>query len=573
MKENQTSSRYGWWAIALAVITAVAGISISLTMRTRIAQSEADTARLAAESLLLNTQQEMDLFVEVLESVRALHALSGAIDQAAMDEFIEKGLVHQQTVLGAFGLAQRVSPPMRAQIESKKKPAPGAYDIVEKGLNGNWAPAAVRTEYYPLTWQIHPNALNIPVGYDFFSEEEARRIILSIERTRRTVLVPEPVSLPQTEPDGYWVFSPVMPRIAPESVIGLAVAILRPNEILRKVSGASVSNPDLQLTPVDRRPPVTIKLKDSAWHYSGPMEAIGTIWKFDYTLPVNQTNRRSTAIFAAGLVITALMTTLLLILAGRTRRIESEVLTRTEELRVANMQLEENLHERMRMEEEMNELSAREQRRIGRDLHDSFGQKLTGAVFLSRSLLNWFKEQSAWGMEHEEKSPDTRHSTLDTQLSHARTLNDTLKSAVSQVRSMARGLASVTLNDESLEESFDQLADEMSSLYEVSCSAEIEGNPASLNRKVKEQLYFIAREAANNAARHAKAKHITIQLTGHDSEWVLRIEDDGTGFSENPDNEGMGLRTMRYRAGRIGAKFAITSASGKGTMIEINSNP
>ncbi len=647
MKPHKTSSRYGRWTLTLAVMTAVAGIAISLQIRARIAQSEADAARLSAETLRLNTEQELALFVEVLESVRALHALSGAIDQAAMDEFIEKGLVHQQTVLGAFGLAQRVSPRMRAEIESKARPAPGAYDIVETGPDGGWVPAETRPVYYPLTWQSHAGALNVPVGYDFSSEPEARRVIAGIERTRRTVLVPEPVALPSDTrppkaeaprmrgseaenstldtrhptldtrpptPDtapSYWVFAPVVPRSAPVGVIGLAVAVLHPDAIFEKVAGLAAAPPHLRLTPVTRRPETTIRLENNAWHYSGPLEAIGTIWSFECSLPVSMSDRRSSAVFATGLVITALMTTLLLILAGRTRRIEAEVLTRTEELRVANLRLEENLRERALMEEEMNELSARERRRIGRDLHDSLGQKLTGAAFLSRALLNWFQkaetgnwkletgnlklETGNWKLEtrnsetenreaepqnsapSEETSPpaiSNQQSAISNQLTHAKTLNDTLKSAVSQVRSMARGLASVTLNEESLKESLEQLADEMSSLYDTACTVSFSGPLPELDRKTKEQLYFIAREAVNNAARHARPGHITIQLCSAPSGWTLRIDDDGSGFPENQvAGEGMGLRIMRHRATRIGAAFAIRSAPGSGTSIEVQSAP
>jgi len=192
-----------------------------------------------------------------------------------------------------------------------------------------------------------------------------------------------------------------------------------------------------------------------------------------------------------------------------------------------------------------------EKERIGRDLHDSLGQKLTGAVFLSRSLLNHLKGS---GSEQE---------------THAKTLNDTLKSSVSQVRNMARGLASVTLNDESLEESLDQLVEEMSSLYKVSCTLTQTGQLPTLDRKAKEQLYFIAREAVNNAARHAQAKHITIRLDSNQSGWTLNVQDDGKGFpSDQITGEGMGLRTMRHRAGQLGAQFTIQSTE-SGTSVEV----
>jgi len=187
---------------------------------------------------------------------------------------------------------------------------------------------------------------------------------------------------------------------------------------------------------------------------------------------------------------------------------------------------------------------------------------------------------------------------------------------VSQVRNMARGLAPVALNDESLGEALGQLTEEMTALYGVSCefsapttarseslalpkessSAGGATPPAepnhrnsprlhsiiSLDQKTKEQLYLIAREAVNNAARHAEAERITIQLNSDDSGWALCVEDNGKGLpcsvpkallqglpKTQPAEEGMGIRIMRHRARLIGAKFNITSTPDQGTCIQV----
>lgn len=551
----------------LAGLTAAAGLCISVYLRSRIAQTEVTTARLTAETLRLNTEQELSLFVQVLESVRALHALSDAVNQAAMDEFIEKGLVHQNAVLGAFGLTQRISPWLRAVLEEQTKANPGTgYSFLQQGPDGTWVTAGPQDAYYPLTWQNRKEALNIPIGFDFSSLNDTRPTIERIEQTCRTALVPSPAPFPAAGTRSYWVFAPVVPRqteaismYIPDTVIGFAVAILHPEKILKRVAErSSVPSPNLRLNlmvPPDPGAKETIRLVNGAWIYRYPLQAIDAQWIFECSLPVTVTGHRSAAALATGLIITALMTSQLLLLGGRTRKIEAEVLARTEDLRIANVRLEENLHERARLEEEMNELAARERRRIGRDLHDSLGQKLTGAVFLSRSLLDYFSQSGG------------------EQQTHARTLNETLKSAVSQVRNMARGLAPVTLNDESLAEALDQLAGEMTGLYGVSCEvSECAGLPA-LGRKTKEQLYLIAREAVNNAARHAQAGRVTVRLTGDESRWALCIEDDGKGLSvaQQPAGEGMGIRIMRHRAGLIGAGFTIRSAPGRGTRVEITS--
>jgi signal transduction histidine kinase len=360
--------------------------------------------------------------------------------------------------------------------------------------------------------------------------------------------------------------------------------VLHPEVILNRIAARTMPSSELRLNlmgPSGPEAEKTIRLANGTWLYRSPLEAIGTQWIFECSLPASATGHRSSAALAIGLFITALVTSQLLLLANRTRRIEAEVHARTEDLRVANTRLEENFRERARLEEEMHELAAREQRRIGRDLHDSLGQKLTGAVFLSRSLLDYFSNSKNQGSGDGDQRSEVgrqseivnRKSSIGNQETHARTLNETLKDAVAQVRNMARGLAPVTLNDESLCEALSQLAEEMTGLYGVSCEVTECTEPPALDRKIKEQLYLIAREAVNNAARHAQAGHVTLRLTGSESGWKLCVEDDGKGLAEKqPSDEGMGIRIMRHRASLIGADFSISSASGQGTCVDVISN-
>lgn len=571
------------WPLIFAAATAAAGISLSLYLRSRMIESEAANARLVAETLRQNTEQELAQFAEVLESARALINLSDAVNQAAMDEFIQKGLVHQHAVLGSFGLIQRIGPQLRADREKAAAQRPGTgYRVIQAGPDKSWIPAKDRSVYYPLIWQSRSNGLEIPVGFDFASDNAILQTLEKISFTQRTTLAPVPVTDPTADAPAYWVFAPILSQPVPIAIIGFSVAILRPERILKQVAARTAPAPELKMTLITRPDNTTsnaIRLSGPRWYYTGIMTALGTPWRFECSLPDTAAGRPNAGL-AFGLAVTALMTALLLILAGRTHRIELEVLRRTEDLRIANLQLEKNLQERAQMEEEINEITARERRRVGRDLHDSLGQKLTGAVFLSRSLLTWFQgesqsvEQETREIDHAERLPGTDTPPLSTQTAHARTLNETLKSAVAQVRNMARGLAPVTLNDENLCEAIAQLAEEMTGLYGVSCEVAECAEPAGLERKAKEQLYLIAREAVNNAARHAQADRITLRLTANEAAWQLCVEDNGKGLSEkmSPTGEGMGIRIMRHRASLIGATFSISPASNRGTCVSVTSN-
>jgi signal transduction histidine kinase len=91
-------------------------------------------------------------------------------------------------------------------------------------------------------------------------------------------------------------------------------------------------------------------------------------------------------------------------------------------------------------------------------------------------------------------------------------------------------------------------------------------------RGLEEQLLKIGREAIVNAARHAHADRIAIELESSDSALTLRVMDNGTGFDPNAAaSDGTphyGLTSMRERAEDIGGQFTIESSEGKGTRVE-----
>jgi|JI7StandDraft_1071085.scaffolds.fasta_scaffold49058_1 signal transduction histidine kinase len=98
--------------------------------------------------------------------------------------------------------------------------------------------------------------------------------------------------------------------------------------------------------------------------------------------------------------------------------------------------------------------------------------------------------------------------------------------------------------------------------------------------KTEELLLFrLAQEALNNAAKHAQAKTIRVNLEGNDERLTLSIIDDGVGFSLKDRGESRGLRYMRLRADLIGATITwsdnlskVQDAASKGTVVKIEVN-
>lgn len=81
-------------------------------------------------------------------------------------------------------------------------------------------------------------------------------------------------------------------------------------------------------------------------------------------------------------------------------------------------------------------------------------------------------------------------------------------------------------------------------------------------------LYRIAHESISNAVRHGEASEVHILLPPGDGSTTMLIRDNGRGMSRLPTRpDGMGLRTMRYRAGAVGATLEIRVGVDGGTEI------
>jgi signal transduction histidine kinase len=84
-------------------------------------------------------------------------------------------------------------------------------------------------------------------------------------------------------------------------------------------------------------------------------------------------------------------------------------------------------------------------------------------------------------------------------------------------------------------------------------------------------VFRIAQEALANIARHARAKHVALQLdtNGEKNALFLEIRDDGCGFAGESPSAGMGLRSMRRRAEEIDAELEIQSEDSKGSVVRL----
>lgn len=230
--------------------------------------------------------------------------------------------------------------------------------------------------------------------------------------------------------------------------------------------------------------------------------------------------------------------------------LEKRVQERTADLSTANSRLKSEIAERRRLEHELLDITEKERRRIGLDLHDDLGQKLAGVALMAKGLqLRLAKQKTA-------ESAD------------AGKIHELLEQAMSHARDLARDLATLDFSENDLPSAIQKLATHAKESFGINCRFKADAAIPALETNTVRQLYKIAQEALTNAIKHGKAKQVSIQLTNGSSRLALTISNSGAPFpSVVGRNAGMGLRIMNYRANLIGASLEIKPGDPEGTVV------
>jgi PAS domain S-box-containing protein len=192
-----------------------------------------------------------------------------------------------------------------------------------------------------------------------------------------------------------------------------------------------------------------------------------------------------------------------------------------------------------------------ERQRLARELHDAVTQQLFSASLIAEVLPQLYEGNPAEGREYLE---DIRRLT---------------RGALAEMRALLLELRPTALTESSLADLLRQLADAFTGRLGRPIAIEL-ADQVSPPTDVKVALYRIAQEALNNAAKHAKAQHVLLHLSGDAYTIALRLSDDGRGFDPAVvASDRFGLNIMRERAQAIGAQLAIESGIGRGTSVNV----
>ena len=97
----------------------------------------------------------------------------------------------------------------------------------------------------------------------------------------------------------------------------------------------------------------------------------------------------------------------------------------------------------------------------------------------------------------------------------------------------------------------------------------------NLSLAVRRNVLLIAMESLHNAARHAHAENVTLEMErGERGHWIMRVIDDGFGLKDgNGNGLGLGMQSIKLRANEIGAEIDWTQNNGRGTIVTLKFNP
>ncbi len=193
-----------------------------------------------------------------------------------------------------------------------------------------------------------------------------------------------------------------------------------------------------------------------------------------------------------------------------------------------------------------------ERERIAGDLHDTLLQG-----YLSASL----QVHAAFGRLPEDspaKQPLRRALEL-------------IGKASEESRITLRGIRSSQLGDLDLGQALSRVPQELAASSDIAFRVRVEGCPRCLRPVLLDDVYRIGREAIANAFQHAGATNIEVEIEYAANRLRMLVQDNGCGIDAQMLQSGKaghwGLKGIRERAERIGAKLNLFSNPGAGTQV------
>jgi signal transduction histidine kinase len=194
-----------------------------------------------------------------------------------------------------------------------------------------------------------------------------------------------------------------------------------------------------------------------------------------------------------------------------------------------------------------------ERRRIAREIHDDFQQRLAVLTIELESL-----------------SQDLGVKDTIT-LIRLRDLSSQVSALGADLHSLSHRLHSSALESMGLVAALKGLCAESGRHHDLKVSFVAENVPEKIPNDTSLCLFRITQEALQNARKHSRAQTAQVCMRGTEGTIHLSVSDQGTGFDpeESGRNRGIGIRSMEERARLVGGRLDVRSRQGAGTIVQV----
>ena len=209
-----------------------------------------------------------------------------------------------------------------------------------------------------------------------------------------------------------------------------------------------------------------------------------------------------------------------------------------------------DIGQRLKLRREIVTIGEQERTRIAYDLHDHVGQLLVSAKWAAETLCRQLEEK-AIGLA-----------------SDGRRLTDLIEHAIDETRRVSSRLAPQAVDSLEIYPALSLLSVDVNKHPNVQCTLHCAQHERLDAEETAIHLYRIAEEAVSNVLKHSHAKHIELNFVRNGDTCTLEVLDDGIGMpTKSEREEGLGVRSMKYRAQLIRGTVDIAPRSEGGTRL------
>lgn len=249
------------------------------------------------------------------------------------------------------------------------------------------------------------------------------------------------------------------------------------------------------------------------------------------------------------------------------KMVQKEMDRRTARLSGVNELLRQEISERKKIEAALQDSRERlrllsihlqkiredERTALSRELHDQFGQALTGM----KLDVSWIKRRLS-----------DRDGLIIGRLD---SILEALDRTIISVQHMSAKLRPIVLDHFGLRDAAELAARDMKKKANIACRIIADPYNISLDDTISTGAFRILQESLTNVLRHARAKEVIISLKKKNHALIMEIIDNGRGITKKQmaSPQSLGLTGMQERARALGGSLSIAGVRGKGTTVTL----